>query len=171
MNNYICKIADLNEMNTKWDYEISIHPGDISWSLYKTKFIESAKKGNRVSYYGILNDKIICEATAIFNKEDVQGLDEIFDGKTAYLCAFRTNKEEENKGYFSKLYRYMEQDLKSKGFNRLVLGVEPAEVRNIQIYFKMGFINYLKSDYEEYAKRTADGENEKVLVNYYYKNI
>ena len=59
MNNYICKIADLNEMNTKWDYEISIHPGDISWSLYKTKFIESAKKGNRVSYYGILNGKII----------------------------------------------------------------------------------------------------------------
>ena len=79
MNNYICKIADLNEMNTKWDYEISIHPGDISWSLYKTKFIESAKKGNRVSYYGILNGKIICEATAIFNKEDVEGLDEIFD--------------------------------------------------------------------------------------------
>ena len=74
MNNYICKIADLNEMNTKWDYEISIHPGDISWSLYKTKFIESAKKGNRVSYYGILNGKIICEATAIFNKEDVEGL-------------------------------------------------------------------------------------------------
>ena len=147
MNNYICKIADLNEMNTKWDYEISIHPGDISWSLYKTKFIESAKKGNRVSYYGILNGKIICEATAIFNKE------------------------EENKGYFGKLYRYMEQDLKSKGFNRLVLGVEPAEVRNIQIYFKMGFINYLKSDYEEYAKRSADGESEKILVNYYYKNI
>lgn len=171
MNNYICKIADLNEMNTKWDYEISIHPGDISWSLYKTKFIESAKKGNRVSYYGILNGKIICEATAIFSKEDVEGLDEIFDGKTAYLCAFRTNKEEENKGYFGKLYRYMEQDLKSKGFNKLVLGVEPVEVRNIQIYFKMGFINYLKSDYEEYAKRSADGESEKILVNYYYKNI
>ncbi|MCI7084466.1 MAG: GNAT family N-acetyltransferase [Tenericutes bacterium] len=171
MNNYICKIATIEEMNIKWDYEINNHPDDISWKEYKVKFIESAKKGNRISYYGILNNKIICEATAIINKEDVKELEEIFDGKTAYLCAFRTIKEEENKGYFGKLYRFMEDDLKSKGYNRLVLGVEPSEVRNIQIYFKKGFTNYLKSDFEEYGRISIDKEPEKVLVNYYYKNI
>ncbi len=32
----------------------------------------------------------------------------------AYLAAFRTNKEYEGKGYFSKLYRFVESDLNGK---------------------------------------------------------
>jgi len=32
----------------------------------------------------------------------------------AYLAAFRTNKEYEGKGFFSKLYKFMENDLKEK---------------------------------------------------------
>ena len=165
MKNYICKIDNIEEMNKKWDYEISIHPGDISWSLYKTKFIESAKKGNRVSYYGILNGKIICEATAIFNKEDVEGLDEIFDGKTAYLCAFRTNKEYEGKGYFSILYKFMEEDLKNKGYTVLTLGVEPEEIRNKEIYKHYGFVEHIKNAKEVYPDGTE------IDVEYYGKKL
>lgn len=44
--------------------------------------------------------------------------------------AFRTKKDYDNKGYFSKFYKFMEFDLKSKGFERLTLGVELYEVRN-----------------------------------------
>lgn len=171
MDNYKCKIGNLDDMNKKWDYEIERHPGDISWKTYKDKFIDSFNKGNRTSYYGVLNDKIICETTAIINKEEVPQLKEIMDDNTAYLCAFRTIKEYEGKGYFRELYNFMEQDLKRRGYTKLALGVEPSEVRNIQIYFKLGFTNYIKTDNEEYEKSTEDGENEKAIVNYYYKEI
>lgn len=83
----------------------------------------------------------------------------------AYLTAFGTEKQYENKGYFSKLYKFMEQDLKNRGFEKLTLGVEPCEVRNMLIYFKWGYINYIKSAYELYP----DGG--KILVNFYGKNI
>lgn len=65
----------------------------------------------------------------------------------------------------------MENDLKQKGYNKLILGVEPSEVRNIQIYFKLGYTNFLKADFDEYEKTTEDGENEKVLLIYYYKDL
>ena len=38
-----------------------------------------------------------------------------------YLSAFRTRKEYQGKGYFSKLYKFMEDDLKSRGYTTLVV--------------------------------------------------
>ena len=116
---------------------------------------------------GILNDEIITESTAIIsiNDLDMQNKDNLVGNNKAYLTAFRTNKEYENKGYFSKLYKFMEEDLKKRGFTSLTLGVEPSEVRNIMIYFNWVFTNYIKSDYEYYPN------NEKILVNYYEKKL
>ena len=59
----------------------------------------------------------------------------------------------------------MENDLKKRGFTSLTLGVEPNETRNILIYFKWGYTNYIKTAYEYYK------EDEKVLVNYYRKDL
>lgn len=116
---------------------------------------------------GLLNGEIITEATAIVSEYDfnMQNKDGLIGDKKAYLTAFRTNKEYENKGYFSKLYKFMENDLKKRGFKYLTLGVEPYEIRNIQIYFKWGFIKYIKTDYEYYSS------GEKVIVNYYEKTL
>lgn len=116
---------------------------------------------------GILNYEIIAEATAIISENDIgmQNKEELVDEGKAYLTAFRTNKEIENQGYFSKLYKFMENELKKKGFKSLTLGVEPCETRNIQIYFKGGFTKYVKTDYEYYPN------GEKILVNYYEKVI
>ena len=38
-------------------------------------------------------------------------------------------------------------------------------LKNIQIYFKWGFIKYIKTDYEYYSS------SEKVIVNYYEKTL
>lgn len=116
---------------------------------------------------GILIEEIITECTAIIssNDLDMQNKENLIGDKKAYLTAFRTNKEYEGKGYFSKLYKFMEKDLKERGFTSLTLGVEPCEVRNIQIYFKWGFDKYIKTCYEYYPN------GEKTLVNYYEKTI
>ena len=164
---YICKIASLEDIIKKQDELINKHPNDNKWVEWKKEWIERFNNKTIIVYYGILDGKIITEATAVISGEDkyIQNKEGLIDEKTAYLTAFRTNKEYEGLGYFSKLYKYMEQDLKSRGFAKLTLGVEPCEVRNILIYFNWGYINYIKSSYEE----CPDGE--KILVNFYAKNL
>lgn len=60
------------------------------------------KDGRCISYYGMLNGKIICQATAILDKSVIQNCDGLVDEKTVYLCAFRTVEKYQGKGYFSK---------------------------------------------------------------------
>lgn len=168
---YICKIADLKEINTKWEYEIEKHPDDSRWKVWKEQFVESVKKGNRICYYGILNGKIISEATAIINSEDLKNNKELINDTTAYLVAFRTIEEYQSKGYFSILYNFMEQDLKFKGYTKLILGVEPCEEKNKKIYSKWGYTNLVKIDIEEYPIKEGETEPERIVVEYYSKDI
>ena len=89
----------------------------------------------------------------------------LVDNTTVYLSAFRTNKEYQGQGYFSKLFKYMINDLKEKGYKNATVGVEPCEVKNMQIYFKYGFDKFIKADYETYPDGT------KTLVLYYAKDL
>ena len=165
MNNFICKIADLDEMVKKWDYEISIHPNDENWSIWKNKSMAGYYDNNQLCYIGVLDGEIITEATAMLSAEFVQNSDDLVNTDTAYLCAFRTRKEFQGQGYFSKLYRYMENDLYNKGYRVLTLGVEPDDMKNKEIYFKYGFTHFIKSAFETYP----DGEI--IQVEYYSKDL
>lgn len=153
------QIAYMFDMNAK-------RTGDYkNWESFKKNALDNYD--NRIVYMGMLGDEIITEATAIINENGltVQDKENLVGDKIAYLQAFRTKEGYDNKGYFSKLYKFMESELKSKGFERLTLGVEPCEVRNILIYFNWGFTDYIKTSYEIYP----DGE--KIIVNYYGKNL
>lgn len=162
---YKCLIADKELIIRKWDEEIRRHNNSKMWMEFRDHSLRNMN--TRIVYMGMLGDEIITEATAIIsdNDLDMQSKENLVGDKIAYLSAFRTNEEYENKGYFSKLYKYMENDLRKRGFTTLTLGVEPCEVRNIQIYFKWGFTNYIKSDYVGYSN------DERVLVNYYKKEL
>ena len=172
---YICKIASIDEMNEKWDYKIGNHPNDNSWLVWKEQFINGVKSGKRISYYGILKGKIIAEGTAILSSYDTVEFSQdsklLIDDNTAYLTAFRTIEEFQGKGYFSKLYKFIELDLKLRGYKRLTIGVEPSEVKNMKIYFNWGFDNFIKTAYEEYPPVNESSKPERIIVNYYYKNI
>lgn len=165
MSEFICKIANLDELIKKWDYEISIHPSDENWIIWKNKSIEGYKDNNQLCYIGVLDGEIITEATAMLSTDGIQNSDGLVNADTVYLCAFRTRKEYQGQGYFSKLYRYMENDLYNKGYRVLTLGVVPDDVKNKEIYFKYGFTHFVKSSSETYP----DGES--VLVEYYLKQL
>ena len=165
MDNYVCKIASLEEVNTKWNYEIEIANKKENWIIWKMENLKNMVDNKIIPYYGILDGNIICEATANIDKSIVQNSDGLIDSNTVYLSAFRTNKEYQSKGYFSKLFKYMTKDLKQRGYKRVTLGVEPCETKNMQIYFKYGFTNFIKSDYEIYPDGT------KTLVLYYGKDL
>lgn len=168
---YICKIANLEEIEKRWDDNIKKHPNDNRWKIWKEETIREIKNNNKIAYYGILNNKIICEATATFKNTDSTNEEGLVGPKTVYLSAFRTDKEYQNKGYFSKLYKYLEQDLKNKGYKTLTLGVEPIETKNIKIYQKWGYTNFIKSQIESYPPKNKNEKPEEYLVNYYSKRI
>ena len=166
MDNYVCKIASIDEMNTKWDYEIEHAINDKeNWIIWKKDNIERFQNGFIIPYYGILDGKIICECTAALNSSVVKNADSLVDEKTAYLFAFRTNEEYQCKGYFSKLFRFMIEDLKKRGYEKVTLGVEPEEIKNKEIYFKYGFNEHIKDSKEVYPDGTE------IDVEYYGKKL
>ena len=166
MNNYICKIASLKEMKEKWDYEISKAVEDkTNWIHWKKENIDNYQKGYILPYYGILNGTIICEATVHLTTKTVQNSNNLVANNCVYLSAFRTNKEYQGKGYFSKLFQYMLNDLKAKGYEYVTLGVEPTELHNKEIYKHYGFTEYIKSANEVYPDGTS------VEVEYYRKKL
>ena len=166
MDHYVCKIATLDEMNRKWDYEINKAVDDKqNWIIWKKDNIERFQKGFILPYYGLLNDEIICECTALLEPSIIQNSDGLIDQNTAYLSAFRTNDEYRGKGYFSKLFHYMINDLKLKGYKRVTLGVEPEEITNKAIYQKYGFTKHIKNAQEKYPDGTI------IDVEYYGKEL
>lgn len=175
MNNYTCKIATLDELISKADYEINRHPGNNIWVIFKERAIRNFNEGNTITYIGILDDNIICEATAIIKEDgfkgDINHPEGLLSDTLVYLSGFRTNKEYEGQGYFSRLFRFMETDLKIKGYNQMCLGVEPCEVRNMQIYFNWGFTNYIKTTIEYLPPKDKESKPQEEIINYYYKDI
>ena len=171
MGEYICKIATIEEMEQNWNYLVEIHKDNNAWKIWKEKAIKDMKNRNTIVYYGILNGIVISEATAFITSVNVQNSDGLVNDNTAYLSAFRTREEYQGKKYFSKLYNFMEKDLKRRGYSKLTLGVEPCETTNIKIYFNYGFTDYIKTAYEIYPAKNENEEPEKILVNYYSKQL
>ena len=151
--NYVCKIASLEEMEQKWDDEIALHSEKENWIAWKSEAIEGARAGRSIPYYGILDGTVICEATAVLNPDFGQACGEPDD--TVELCAFRTNKEYRGKGYFSKLMAFLQEDLKQKGYRRAVVGVEPEEKHNLEIYRHWGFAEDAGTGTETYPDGTV----------------
>ena len=127
--------------------------------------MENFKNDYIIPYYGILDGNIICEATAMLNSEVVQNSEGLVGNGVVYLSAFRTIEEYQGKGYFSKLMKFMLNDLKQRGIVRVTLGVEPAEETNKKIYAHYGFNEYIKSATEVYPDGTV------IDVDYYGKNL
>lgn len=164
MKEYICKIASVDEVITKWNYEIKKQKRKQKKSaleLLKNNAVENIKNGQSVIYYGKLNDKIICQATVMFDESIIQNSDGLVGAKTVYLCNFSTDKKYQGKGYFSKLFKFVIEDLKSKGYTKYTLGVEPKETNNLQIYRHFGFNTLIKSGQLAYPNGTV------IDVDYY----
>lgn len=174
MDNFICKIANRDELLKRWDYLIEIHPGNNKWVEFKENALKHYDEKSTISYLGFLNDEIICEATAYIKDSafigDISKPSGLLSDSMAYLAAFRTNKEFEGKGYFSKLYSFIENDLKEKGYTELSLGVGPEEVRNIEIYFHLGYRNYIKTVIEHEPSKDDPSKQEEVIL-FYKKKI
>ncbi len=163
---YICKRASLCEMERKWNSEIERNKEDReNWIVWKQRNLERFKKGQIIVWYGILDGIIICEATAAVHPDAVQNACQLVDQKTAYLSAFRTLPEYQNRGHFSKLFSFMIDDLQNSGFQNASIGVEADDLNNKEIYSHFGFTEFIKSAEEIWPDGT------RIQVDYYRKNL
>ncbi|MBQ1298267.1 N-acetyltransferase [Candidatus Saccharibacteria bacterium] len=165
-DNYKCKIATLDEIIKKYDYEIAqATKNKDNWATWKEKTIEQAKKGLVITYIGVLNNEIISECYAALDPSIVQNHENLVDDKTAYLYAFRTNKKYQGQGYFSRLFKFALNDLRTRGYKKVTLGVEPNEEKNKAIYTKYGFKEYIKTAKMKYPN------GDTIDVEYYGKPL
>ena len=166
MDNYVCKIASLDEVASMFDFYIENDTEEReNWIAWKEHALDNIKNNRTINYHGLLNGKIICEATAAIDGENIQNSEGLIDTETAYLLAFRTLPEYRGQGYFSKLFSFMINDLKSRGYKYATIGVEPNEIKNKSIYEHYGFLKHIKTAQEKYPDGTT------IDVEYYRKSI
>ena len=175
MDNFVCKVANRDELLKRWEYLIKIHSGNNKWIKFKENALKHFDEKSTLSYLGLLNGEIICEITAYIKDSafigDISDPSGLLSDSMAYLAAFRTNKEYEGKGYFSKLYKFVENDLKERGYQELSLGVGPESVRNIEIYFHLGFKDYIKTVIEYEPSKDDPNIKEEDVILFYKKKI
>ena len=165
-DSYICKIASPNEMKQKWDDEISRNTEDReNWIVWKEEALTGFREGKILPYYGILDGAVICEATAAIHPETVRHSDGLIDEHTAYLYAFRTNEPFRGKGFFSRLFAFMLDDLRNRGYRTVTLGVEPDDTKNKSIYRHYGFTRYIGTGTDTCPDGTV------IQVEYYAREL
>ena len=64
-----------------------------------------------------------------------------------------------------------ENDLKNRGYTELSLGVGPEAVRNIEIYFHLGFRDYIKTLIEYELSKDDPLKKEEDVILFYKKKI
>ena len=172
---YICKIASRDELEKRWEYLIKINVGNHRWAEYRESALKHYDDQSTLSYLGFLNGEIICEATAYIRDSafigDISEPSGLLSDRMSYLAAFRTNKEYEGKGYFSRLYHFAENDLRKRGYTELSLGVGPEAVRNMEIYFHLGFRNYIKTVIQYEPSGENPSIQEEGVILFYKKKI
>ena len=171
---YLCKIATKDELQKRWDYLNRINPGR-KWIEFRENALKHYDEKSTISYLGILNNEIICEITAVIKESafigDIDDPSGLLSDSMCYLAAFRTNKEYEGKGYFHKLYDFVETDLKERGYTELSLGVGPEAVRNMEIYFHLGFREYIKTVIQYEPSEDDPSLREEDVIIFYKKKI
>ena len=101
-----------------------------------------------------------------------KGFIDVYNFRDIKLHCYQTNDLMNDESYileslllveFPALFKYMINDLKEKGYTKAIVGAEPKELINKEIYNHYGFTEYIKTSSELYPDGT------KIEVEYYGK--
>lgn len=159
--------ATIKELEDWWNKRIAKNPEDNSWVIWKNNFIKENKNGKRKTFFVFDNKKYVGQGTLLFDSKDKMMTG---NGK-AEIIKLEIIEEERGKGIATKLYQALKDYAKSVGIKTLTIGVEPCEVRNMQIYFHWGFTNFVQCITETYPQANADVKGEVITVLCYSQDI
>jgi len=127
--------ATIMEIEKWWDIN---NPND---DYYKNIFVIENQNGKRKTFYAWVGNKNIGQATLILN------------GKCAEINKLEVVPEYRGRGISSQIIKHLESYARQNKIKTLTIGVEPKEVRNMQIYFGWGyttFVSIAKDEKEGY---------------------
>ena len=128
-------------------------------------FYQNIISGNTVFWTVDHEGKLIGELYVFLDMADKDYADGV---TTAYLCAFRVQKEYRGRGLGTKMMETALADLKDKGFCRATIGVD--EERNRRLYHRLGFTTKVRDCYidpcamDENMLPAYDEEGDRLLV-------
>ncbi len=160
---YFCRRATEPDLIQLWDWNISVNPGDQRWTAWKQQSIQDNRDGRALTFAVICGGVPVGEGTLLVSPAcgAIGGRTELADGVAiANVNALRIRKAYEGRGYISALMRCIEAFAAQRGYQRLTIGVEERETRNLAIYLHWGYTQFVTSAVE-------DG----TLVLYYAKDL
>lgn len=160
---YNVRAATIRDLDFIWAKDIAEHDDKTRWIAWRDEYIEGNRIGTCKTFVALYDNQPIGQGTLLFSPEcsAINGRTELVNGvNIANINALRIEKEHEGNGHISKLVRLMEEYAVNEGYERLTIGVEAKEARNLAIYLHWGYREFIKSEVE-------DG----VLVLYYSKTI
>ena len=157
--------ASPSELALRWERDIADNLGDSRWVRWSRQNILDNDAGVCRNFVAVCSGEPmpIGTGTLIFSPEcgAIGGRLALADGvRCANINALRVDKAFEGQGHISRLVRVMEAYARDAGHERLTIGVEARESRNLGIYLHWGYDEFLMSEVE-------DGE----LVLYYSKDL
>ncbi len=157
------KMADRESLGKIWDKNIENNKGDARWTKWKDEYIGYNESNKYTTFLVLDGAEPVGEGTLIWSPEcnAIAGRTQLADGyRVANINALRIEKPYEGQGHISRLISVMERFAKEKGVERLTIGVEAKETRNLAIYLHCGFCHFVMSE--------AEGNE---LVLYYEKSL
>jgi len=130
------------ELERLWEKNILRHPGDGRWARWRDEFIAGNERGAMLTFAAVHSGEPVGEGTLLFSSSlpAVSGRTELADGvRTTNINALRIEKAYEGQGHISRLVRAMEAEARQRGIERITIGVEARETRNLAIYLHWGF--------------------------------
>jgi len=151
------RIATKQDLEKRWDYLIAENAGDKRWQIWQEQTIKDNNKGTKKSFIALLDNEIVGEVTLVMSNFELNGL--------------RVNKEYEGRGIASGLVKFVEAWATKHGLEYLMIGVEPREVRNMQIFFHWGYTEFLNYSIDKYPPKDENDSGEEVFALYYRKKL
>ncbi|MDE5562010.1 MAG: GNAT family N-acetyltransferase [Clostridiales bacterium] len=161
------RLATISELQDWWDLKIAENPEDNSWIVWKNRFVENNINGQYATFFAFENGQYVGQCTLIFKNEDA---DLTGNGK-AEINKLEINKEYRGQGKSTAIFNVVKHYAKERNVQTLTIGVEPCEIRNMQIYFHWGFTEYLKCTTETYPPKNNSVFGETITVLWYAQII
>lgn len=159
--------ATIEQVENWWDKQILENADDNSYKVWKESFVSENKSGKRKTFYAWDGNKIVGQGTLVF-----EGNDRNLTGNgRAEIIKLEVAEDYRNRKISSLIYNYIQDYARQKSLHTLTIGVEPCEVRNMQIYFHWGFTNFIQCITETYPPQKEGGIGESITVLCYSKQI
>lgn len=146
-----------------WNKSIQDHPGDLRWFKWKEAYIADNLSGRSKTFLVLADGIPVGEGTLLFSPQcsAVVGRPLLADNRTvANINALRIDKAYEGQGHISKLVKMMEIYAQNHGYQKITIGVEAKETKNLAIYLHWGYQQFVISEIEDHT-----------LILYYAKTI